>query len=209
MKTCSKCKRELEESQFVKSSRYLDGLYPSCKECRKVVRLAWLEKYPICGRCKTNPHMPYSAYCSPCSIAIQDVVRGHPKKFSRRPSRNDGLCPECGVSPKPKERGHCVKCKNKRQYSKLKEQGGQWNLYTSEQRIKVKARRLLSYYVQVGKIERKPCFFCGNLKVEGHHDDHSKPLEVLWVCSQCHNSLERFLKYRLTKKSESPTSPNS
>ena len=33
MKKCSKCKEEKEISNFYKSKRYKDGLYPSCKDC--------------------------------------------------------------------------------------------------------------------------------------------------------------------------------
>jgi hypothetical protein len=36
MKVCSKCNRELHESEFYKSNRYLDGLRPSCKHCQKL-----------------------------------------------------------------------------------------------------------------------------------------------------------------------------
>ena len=35
MKKCSKCKEEKEISNFYKSKRYNDGLYPSCKTCGK------------------------------------------------------------------------------------------------------------------------------------------------------------------------------
>lgn len=30
------------------------------------------------------------------------------------------------------------------------------------------------------------CEGCGKLPVQAHHDDHSKPLEVMWLCPVCH-----------------------
>lgn len=36
------------------------------------------------------------------------------------------------------------------------------------------------------------CSMCGlKTGLEAHHPDYSKPLEVVWVCHECHNSLPR------------------
>jgi hypothetical protein len=35
VKTCTKCKKDLELDKFTKDSSKKDGLYPSCKKCRK------------------------------------------------------------------------------------------------------------------------------------------------------------------------------
>lgn len=45
------------------------------------------------------------------------------------------------------------------------------------------------YYLRRGKVEKKPCEICGSLKVQGHHEDYSKPLEVRWLCSKHHQEL--------------------
>ena len=54
---------------------------------------------------------------------------------------------------------------------------------------KVKARRLLNRAVGSGKIKKQPCEVCGEKKVEGHHDDYAKPLEVRWLCTDHHERL--------------------
>ena len=51
------------------------------------------------------------------------------------------------------------------------------------------ARLLTRRAIQTGKIIKKPCINCGGLKVEAHHPDYGKPLEVIFLCKQCHVKL--------------------
>ena len=57
-----------------------------------------------------------------------------------------------------------------------------------------RAHAILRRAVQSGKVLRPDnCPECNkiNCRIEGHHADYSKPLEVIWVCSGCHWKLER------------------
>lgn len=54
---------------------------------------------------------------------------------------------------------------------------------------KWKARQELRNVIYRGKIEKKPCEVCGDKKVQGHHEDYTKPLEVKWLCSKHHKKL--------------------
>ncbi len=47
----------------------------------------------------------------------------------------------------------------------------------------------VSAAVKSGKLVRQPCVECGELKVDGHHDDYDKPLEVVWLCRPHHMRL--------------------
>lgn len=59
--------------------------------------------------------------------------------------------------------------------------------YSQEERNKrKKAREIFNHYVRDKHIEKKSCEMCGNTKVEAHHDDYDKPLEVRWLCFDCH-----------------------
>ena len=41
---------------------------------------------------------------------------------------------------------------------------------------------------------KKPCEVCGELRVEAHHDDYSKPLEVIWLCKKHHEERDLLLE---------------
>lgn len=55
---------------------------------------------------------------------------------------------------------------------------------------KYKARKMLNNRLMSGKIIKKPCEVCNNKKVEAHHDDYSKPLDVRWLCKYHHLIVE-------------------
>jgi hypothetical protein len=58
-----------------------------------------------------------------------------------------------------------------------------------EARKKANARAYLKEYVKRGYIKKSPCEVCGESKVDGHHDDYDKPLQVKWLCREHHLEL--------------------
>lgn len=51
---------------------------------------------------------------------------------------------------------------------------------------KAKTRYAVSNAVRDGRLFKSPCEVCGKLKVEAHHPDYSKPLDVMWLCTKHH-----------------------
>lgn len=49
-----------------------------------------------------------------------------------------------------------------------------------------KARMKVYNAVKAGKLHKLPCSVCGEIKVQAHHNDYTRPLEVLWVCVPHH-----------------------
>jgi hypothetical protein len=43
----------------------------------------------------------------------------------------------------------------------------------------------LNNAVRDGKVQRQPCWVCGE-KAHGHHPDYDRPLEVVWLCPPHH-----------------------
>lgn len=59
--------------------------------------------------------------------------------------------------------------------------------------LKYKARTAVSNALRDGRLRRSPCR-CGARRVQAHHADYSKPLEVEWLCFRCHRKDEHRQK---------------
>ena len=60
--------------------------------------------------------------------------------------------------------------------------------------LKTKARSMVNKRVQTGTIVKpEVCEECesGGTRLEGHHEDYSKPLDVEWLCTICHGKRHR------------------
>lgn len=56
------------------------------------------------------------------------------------------------------------------------------------------ARAAVGNAIRDGRLVRQPCEVCGDENSEGHHEDYSKPLDVIWYCSKHH--AERHVEIR-------------
>jgi hypothetical protein len=51
--------------------------------------------------------------------------------------------------------------------------------------------------IRRGALSRSPCSVCGESKSHAHHDDYSRPLDVIWLCSFHHRM--RHIEMELSK----------
>lgn len=52
---------------------------------------------------------------------------------------------------------------------------------------KVQAHWRVADAKRAGRLTPKPCAVCGSAEnIHAHHEDYSKPLEVIWLCPLCH-----------------------
>ncbi len=80
--------------------------------------------------------------------------------------------------------------KRSREYAHLKKEWQKRNSHKRQAHIKVGSA------LRVGTLKKpKRCFDCKKRceRLHGHHDDYSKPLEVIWLCVSCH--AKRHRKY--------------
>lgn len=66
--------------------------------------------------------------------------------------------------------------------------------------VKRSAHLLVQYAVRSKKLAKQPCEICGNKKVDAHHDDYTKPLEVRWLCKKHHSEHHKNERERLRNK---------
>lgn len=68
------------------------------------------------------------------------------------------------------------------------------NKWNAKNKYKKTAHSKLRSAILSGKVIKKNyCTICGKTEcsIEGHHYDYSKPLDVIWVCTECHGKLHR------------------
>ena len=63
-----------------------------------------------------------------------------------------------------------------------------------EDREKYLARKAVEYRVKTGDLVKQPCARCGGDNVQAHHEDYSKPLDVIWLCPKDHKARHREMK---------------
>lgn len=175
-KTCSKCGKE-------KTGAYVSSGY--CRECKlesnrqKTLKKrleAGLQPWgsglrPLfCYECKKTKEKPNQPYCLACSKEKDKEWR---LKTGRTKKAQTGLCP-CGAERAKYAKNYCGACAYKIA-SKSK-----------EQRFKTKVRRFTQSCIKSGFLIPKPCEVCGEAKVDAHHDDYTRPLEVRWLCRNHH-----------------------
>lgn len=104
--------------------------------------------------------------------------------------------------PNAKERNERNKANAKLPHARknARMRGDKW---ASKNKHKVKAANAVNNAVRDGRLTRGPCEVCGDTKVQGHHDDYSKPLAVRWLCvthHSLHHKQEREKLRQLNKE---------
>lgn len=65
--------------------------------------------------------------------------------------------------------------------------------YAKEQALKephkAKARQACRGKIKSGEIQKLPCRECGSKNSQAHHDDYSKPFDVIFLCPKHHSEL--------------------
>lgn len=68
--------------------------------------------------------------------------------------------------------------------------------YDFDNSEKVAARRAVKLALKEGRLEKGPCEVCGieHGRIDAHHDDYTKQLDVRWLCRKHHLAHHRTLK---------------
>lgn len=195
MKKCGRCNAEKEEIEFHKDKSRKDGLYVNCKKCESKRRLDERLKDPDSyrkrerERARKNSKERYKKYFSnPVNVEKR-------RKWSRESYNRNKINIRAKQNEKNKtdEAREKSRVRSKRwRYNNIEKSRLYYRLWMKEWRNKNpekdRAHYMMNGAVRYGRLHRAPnCEVCGiACKTEGHHEDYSKPLEVKWVCKQCH-----------------------
>ena len=145
--------------------------------------------------------------CSKCK------VKKEPSEFNIRRASKDGLCSQCRECSRKSLRTYQKTEKGKEARHKYRQtKAGKEVLQRADQRYrqtengkkshsvgcqkynllypeKRRAHAAVAYALETGKITRPfACEICFSIcKPESHHEDYSRPLEVDWLCIECHS----------------------
>ena len=118
-------------------------------------------------------------------------------EFHKRDASIDGLaacCKECqrrydrSRRDDPKRAEHRAEMRPKYAH-KRSEYSRAWRQRNPE---KYACHVTLNNAVRDGKVVKGDCEVCGSPKVDAHHDDYGKPLDVRWLCHEHHGLTRRI-----------------
>lgn len=134
--------------------------------------------------------------CPKCKVVKESL------EFYKNRSRRDGFtwgCKDCCQENQRKYRqtkaGKEVHQRGSQKYSKT--EGGRGVHQKARQKHHLlhpeqkEAHSIVREAIRLGKITRPfLCELCfKKCKPEGHHEDYSKPLDVDWLCAECHSKI--------------------
>ena len=209
MKTCKKCNICLDTlplSSFKKKLRenpnwVLANYNPYCEPCeRKYANANYAKHHP--------PKLPITEKpCTKCKI-IQPLSHFHPVYTTKKPTHRSE-CMSCtnARSQKYKDlnedkiRAYTArrsKMPEAQQYQKEWERSESGRAFQARQRekhsVKNFAKSTVNNAIRDGRMARLSCLSCGSRKTEAHHEDYSKPLDVIFYCKTHHTARHRELK---------------
>jgi len=130
-----------------------------CKSCLDVIEFNRVYKLKRCRGCKEIKPL---------------------RDFPESKDHHGGYHSHCQICKKQKER--LWRIKNKDFLNKRRKQ------YNIDHPNKQNARNVFRNAVQRKELLRpNRCSTCGIVgKIDGHHEDYNKPLEIVWLCKRCH-----------------------
>jgi hypothetical protein len=145
-----------------------------CSKCEEVKPLTEFHK---------NRAQPggYQYYCKPCHIKSSREDRNKRledcRRYDRSPKRAAAKRDSIAKDPK----GHALMASKSR------------SKWSANNQHKVEAHKILSAAIARGTLHKPDiCSKCGATgDIAGHHEDYTKPLEVVWLCKLCHGELHR------------------
>lgn len=144
----------------------------------------------ICERCRVlmtpDNASPKARLCRPCVTAQgREWRERHPEAAKAKAEKWNALRRERRVPKRKLIENPSVRY-------------GYALAYKARNPEKYRARKKTSRAIQEGRLIKQPCVRCGSTDVHAHHEDYSKPLDVVWLCPSHHR--ERHAELNAARK---------
>ena len=163
---CTKC-RKARSKELRAEKRAEKGLQP----------LGYGRRAVNCYKCGGVKENPKIGYCHSCKREQDNEWR---LKTGRTKKHRTGKC-ACGNEFASYSSYQCVDC-----YRKYREEKRQ-DPECRERTFKTDVRLFTRKCIASGILTKECCKVCGtNEDIEAHHEDYTKPLEIIWLCRKHH-----------------------
>jgi len=197
MKVCSKCKEQKNVENFGNDKIRKDGLNPYCKSCLS-------ERYKNQKKLEPEKLKKWrKSYNDRHKMKIVDyrvkyygenreeILRKERKKYQDNKLERQRKSAIKRRTPEEREKARLRKKEwDEKNPGKSCERVCKWKLKNSQ---KSAVHSLVLYAVRSGILKRsETCQDCNiECKPHGHHEDYTKPLDVIWLCKLCHGKRHR------------------
>jgi hypothetical protein len=159
-----------------------------------------------CFKCgETKPLSEYYAHpmmrdkhLNKCKVCTREDTRVNTEKLLRDAVWVEKELERQRIKQRPKNKIAVISPEKKKEYVRRHR-----NKYPE----KAVARAAVGNAIRDGRLKRKPCEVCGSENSEGHHEDYSKPLNVIWYCPKHH--AERHVEIRRIQRMIKNNPPHS
>lgn len=209
-KACTKCGEVKPITDYYREKRALDGKTSDCKECIKARTREYnrLNKERLRPRKREAARSRYAANRERNRDRDREYAREYREKNRDAiNARNRERYAANVEAERRKAREYRAANKErvrewKRNYTasgKARDVTAKWRRenpglvrqldrkYKAKSPEKYVARSAVGNALRSGRLVRQPCERCGATeRVEAHHEDYSRPLDVNWLCKDCH-----------------------
>ena len=182
MKVCTQCKIEKEGYEFPVRKTSKDGLYSWCKECCK----AKTKENAL-----ANPEAVRKSREKRKDKALE-VAREYKKRHKTRldaQKKVHYILNRNEICEKAKKYNQCL---TDDQRKKKHEYYLNWSKTEGAKKYQKASKTVLRAVKNDILIKPNKCTLCfKEEKIEAHHPNYDKPLEVVWLCRSCHGKVHR------------------
>jgi len=144
---------------------------------QKLQKIQVLNKYKMCNHCKIRKPENEFYKMHRCLNDLSFICKKCDRKRTEEYRSNNR---------------HIIRERFKKWRNKNKDKINAYQkLYQLKNKERINVRATVYRAIKLKKIIRKNCSVCNEKKSEAHHEDYSKPLDIIWLCRLHHAQIHK------------------